>query len=69
MFPANVRLDWKVFASYNHSSLFGLIDSDEGKSFITLTPGDNIIKLFTSVIYMFSLKDRMFVPSKPFSLV
>jgi len=23
VFPANVRLDWKVIASYKHSSLFG----------------------------------------------
>ncbi len=29
--PANVRLDWKVIASYKHSSLFGLINSNEGK--------------------------------------
>ncbi len=31
VFPPNVRLDWKVIASYKHSSLFGLIDSDKGK--------------------------------------
>jgi hypothetical protein len=35
--PANVRLDWKVIARYKHSSLFGLIVSNEEKSFITLT--------------------------------
>ncbi len=29
--PANVRLDWKVIARYKHSSLLGLIISDEGK--------------------------------------
>ncbi len=33
VFPTNVKLDWKVIASYKHSSLFGLIDSDEGKKF------------------------------------
>ncbi len=33
VFPANVRLDWKVIASYKHFSLFGLIDSDEEKKF------------------------------------
>jgi hypothetical protein len=33
VFPANVRLDWKVIACYKQSSLFGLIDSDEGKKF------------------------------------
>ncbi len=27
--PANVRLDWKVIVRYKHSSLFGLIVSDE----------------------------------------
>jgi hypothetical protein len=31
VFPPNVRLDWKVIARYKHSSLFGLIDSDEEK--------------------------------------
>jgi hypothetical protein len=28
--PANVRLDWKVIARYKHSSLFGLVISNEG---------------------------------------
>ncbi len=28
--PANVRLEWKVIASYEYSSLFGLIISNEG---------------------------------------
>jgi hypothetical protein len=37
--PENVRLDWKVvIARYKHTSLFGLIVSNEEKSFITLTP-------------------------------
>jgi hypothetical protein len=27
--PANVRLDWKVISKYKHSSLFGLIVSNE----------------------------------------
>jgi hypothetical protein len=31
VFPANVRLDWNVISSFKHSSLFGLIDSNEGK--------------------------------------
>ncbi len=47
--PANVRLDWKVFARYKHSSLLGLIVCHEGKSFITLTPGFNLIKLFSLI--------------------
>ncbi len=36
--PGNVRLDWKVIARYKYSSLFGLVVSNEEKSFITLTP-------------------------------
>jgi hypothetical protein len=44
---ANVRLNWKVIARYKHFSLFGLIIIDEvKKSFITLTPGVNVTKLF-----------------------
>ncbi len=31
--PANVRLDWKVIARYKHSSLLGLIISNEEKMF------------------------------------
>ncbi len=29
LLPANVTLDWKVFARYKHSSLFGLVISNE----------------------------------------
>ena len=36
--PANVRLDWKVIASYKHSSLFDLVISDEGKKFYNIDP-------------------------------
>jgi hypothetical protein len=36
VFPANVGLDLKVIASYKHSGLFGLIDSDEGKTFYNI---------------------------------
>jgi hypothetical protein len=46
---ANVRLGWKVIARYKHSSLLGLVVSDEGKSFITLTPGVN--EHFTGATY------------------
>jgi hypothetical protein len=46
--PANDRLDWKVFARSKHSSLFGLVISNEEKSLITLTPGAKVIKLFYS---------------------
>ncbi len=31
--PANVRLDWKVFARCKHSSLFDLVVSNEEKKF------------------------------------
>jgi hypothetical protein len=47
--PANVGLDWKVIASYKHSSLFGHIVSDEEKSFIKMTQGVKVIKLFRCV--------------------
>jgi hypothetical protein len=30
---ANVRLDWKVIAGYKHSSLFGLVVSNEDDKF------------------------------------
>ncbi len=46
VFPANVRLDWKEIARYKHRSLLGLIVSDKGKSFVTLTPRVNVITLF-----------------------
>jgi hypothetical protein len=36
VFPPNDRLDWKVIASYKHSSFFGLIDSDKGKKFYNI---------------------------------
>jgi hypothetical protein len=48
VFPANVRLDWKVIGSYKHSSLSGVINSDKEKSFVTLTPGVKFIKPFSS---------------------
>jgi len=34
--PANVRLDWKVFARCKRSSLFGLIISNEEKKFYNI---------------------------------
>ncbi len=36
MLPANVRLDWKVIARYKHSSLFGLVVSNEGNKFYNI---------------------------------
>jgi hypothetical protein len=34
--PANVRIDWKVIDRYKHSSLFGLVISNEGKKFYNI---------------------------------
>jgi hypothetical protein len=34
--PANVRLDSKVIARYKHSSLFGLVVSNEGNKFYNI---------------------------------
>ncbi len=47
--PTNVRLDWKVIASYEHSSLFGLVVSNEGKKI------DNIDTWYVNLIkrYLF----------------
>ncbi len=39
-----------------HSSLFCPLVSDEEKSLITLSPGTNVIKLFTAVSYEFRNK-------------
>ena len=36
MLPANVRLDWKVLVRYKHSSLFGLIISNDEKKFYNI---------------------------------
>ncbi len=39
VFPANVRLDWKVIASTNTLAYLASSTVAKGKSFITLTPG------------------------------
>jgi hypothetical protein len=44
-----IRLVKKLFRE-KHSSFFCFAFSDEEKRFIKLTPGPNVIKLFTSVI-------------------
>jgi hypothetical protein len=67
--PANVRLDWKVFAGCKHSSLLGLVISNEEKSFITLTTGVNIIQLFFFVADATAKKlDRLNL-AVPYSLI
>ncbi len=42
--PANVRLDWKEIASYEHSSLFGLIISNVGKKFYNIDTREYLLK-------------------------
>jgi hypothetical protein len=39
------------------------------KSYLKCQAGDNVIKLFLSVIYTFSQSARVFVPDKLFSIV
>ncbi len=48
---ANVRLDWKVIARYKHSSLFGLIISNEEKKFYNIDTRANNIKLPMAISY------------------
>ncbi len=43
---ANVRLDWKVIARYKHSSLFGLVVSNEGKTFYDIDTKAKCYKTF-----------------------
>ncbi len=38
-----------MIASYEHSSLFGLVVSNEGKKFYDIDTWANVIKLFTTV--------------------
>ncbi len=51
MFPANVRLDWKVIATYKWSTVFDLDVSDEGKKFYNIDTSGLYYKSFTIVIY------------------
>jgi hypothetical protein len=50
--PANVRLDLKVIAMYKHSSLFGLIISDEEKRFYIIDNLCQSFKTFSSSLPM-----------------
>ncbi len=54
VFPANVRLDRKVIAITNTLAYFALSTVTKENYFITLTPGANVIKHFSVVIYEFS---------------
>jgi hypothetical protein len=49
--PANVRLDWKeIRARYKHSSLFGLIISNEGKKFYNINTWCQCYKTFSFIV-------------------
>ncbi len=50
VFPANVRLDWKVIASTHTLTYLASSTVTKEKCFITLTPGLNLIKLFFFVV-------------------
>jgi hypothetical protein len=52
--PANVRLDWKVLPDTNTLAYLTSSSATKKKSFTTLTSGANVIKLFLSMIYVFS---------------
>jgi hypothetical protein len=68
--PANVRLDWKVIARYKHSSLFGLIISNEGNKFYNIDTrlvtgnsrdigqGQNICLINETVRYQTEMKPK-----------
>jgi hypothetical protein len=46
--PAIVRLDWKVFSRCKHSSVFGLIISNEEKKFYNVGPWWHLIELIAT---------------------
>ncbi len=46
VFPANVRLDWKVIASTNALAYLASATVMKEKCFITLTPGLSVINTF-----------------------
>ncbi len=52
--PTNIRLGWKGLHETNTVTYYELSLITSVKSFKTLTPGANVIKLFTSVINKFS---------------
>jgi hypothetical protein len=54
VFPANVRLDWKVIASRKTLAYLASLTVMKQKGFITLTPGVNAKKRFMGAIYPLS---------------
>ena len=53
-FPSDIRLGWKGLPGTNSLAYYERSYLTAVKSFITLRPGPNVIKLFMSVIYGFS---------------
>ncbi len=49
--PAKVRLDWKGLPGTNTLAYLASMLEMKTKSFMTMTLGPNLIKLFTVVIY------------------
>ncbi len=62
--PANVRLDWKVFARRKHSSLFGLVVSNEEKKFYNIDSWCQYYKLLFFVTDSLAKYARAFVAGK-----
>jgi hypothetical protein len=52
--PLTLTIGPRTFARHKRSRFLVHHDSDDEKSFMTLTPGANVIKLFTAVNYEFS---------------
>ncbi len=50
--PTNVRQDWKVIARYKHSSLLGLIISDEEKKFYNIDTRLSTLAMFTTLHFL-----------------
>jgi hypothetical protein len=50
----NIRLGWKGFSETNALAYYEKLQLTSVKSFITLTPVANVMKLFTVVSYDFS---------------
>ena len=48
--PANVRLDWRVIARHEHSSLFGLVFCNEEKKFYNIDTWGQCYEKYTVVI-------------------
>jgi hypothetical protein len=62
----NSRLVWKGLPGSNTLTYYENLLITDVKSFMTLTPGANVIKPSMVVIYEFSFKARMFVSGRPF---